>query len=78
MAASLNSEETRHEAINILRTLIDRIVLHPGEGRGEMAIELHGDLAAILAFGNGKGIPNQDVGLMVVAGAGFEPAISGL
>ena len=50
MAAPLNSEETRHKAINILRTLIDRIVLHPGKGRGEMAIELHGDLAAILAF----------------------------
>ncbi len=57
---------------------VDRIVLNPGEGRGEMAVQLHDALAAILAFGNGKGIPNQDVGLMVVAGEGLEPPTRGL
>jgi len=46
---TLNGDlETRQQAIGILRSLIDKIVLHPGTKRGELAIELHGQLAAII------------------------------
>jgi hypothetical protein len=33
-----------------LRSLIDKIVLHPGTKRGEMKVELHGKLASIKIF----------------------------
>ncbi len=44
----LQSEETKAEAANILRSLVDRITLQP-EGKG-LAIVLRGDLAAMLSF----------------------------
>jgi len=75
---ALNSDtDTRHEAVTILRSLIDKIVLHAGEKRGELHIELHGELAAILRFGHREQTGDQGppvVRTVVVAGAGFEPA----
>ncbi|RVH62715.1 recombinase family protein [Sinorhizobium meliloti] len=48
----LGNEETRCRAAQMLRTLVNRIELVPnGE---ELAIELRGDLAAILTFAAGK------------------------
>lgn len=44
----LQSEETKAEAANILRGLVDQITLQP-EGKGP-AIVLRGDLAAMLSF----------------------------
>jgi site-specific DNA recombinase len=35
-------------AVEALRSLIDAIVVHPGERRGEVSLELRGDLAAFL------------------------------
>jgi hypothetical protein len=35
-------------AVEALRSLIDAIVVHPGERRGEVRVELRGDLAAFL------------------------------
>jgi hypothetical protein len=35
-------------AVEALRSLIDAIVVYPGERRGEMRVEMHGDLAAFL------------------------------
>ena len=46
--AELNRRETRTEAAEMLRDLIDEIRLVPEDG--ELAIELRGDLAAILAL----------------------------
>jgi site-specific DNA recombinase len=48
--ALTKSPTHRAEAIGILRTMIDRIVLYPGERRGGMRIELRGDIAGILAL----------------------------
>ena len=74
---ALNSDaDTRHEAVTILRSLIDKIVLHPGEKRGELHIELHGELAAILWLGHREQTGDQGppvVRTVVVAGGGFEP-----
>ncbi|WP_343206316.1 recombinase zinc beta ribbon domain-containing protein [Azospirillum lipoferum] len=44
----LQSEETKAEAVDILRGLVDRITLQP-DGNG-LAIVLRGDLAAMLSF----------------------------
>jgi site-specific DNA recombinase len=70
--------------INMLRTLIDAIMVFPGAKRGEVTIELRGDLAALMhvgddgtpartavpRVGNGRSI---EVMGSLVAGIGFEP-----
>ena len=91
----LEHPETRTEASEALRGLIDAIVLTPNQGEplsragedsrfGEprLQIELKGNLAAMLeAAQNAKRSPETgDLSLQVVmvAGAGFEPATFGL
>ena len=54
LRVSLNREETRTEAANLLRGLIDKIVLTPKASGTEYAIDLHGDLAGILTVAAGK------------------------
>ena len=50
---ALSREETRTEAAEIIRSLVDEIVLTPEDG--ELKIDLRGDLAGILAIAtNGK------------------------
>ena len=78
----LQSEETKAEAADILRSLVDRITLQP-DGNG-LAIVLRGDLAAMLSFAANTKKPGLrgETGLVcdrgsqasLVAGAGFEPA----
>ena len=71
---ALNREESRQKAATILRSLIDKIVLHPKEGRGNLDIELHGDIAAVLHLLQNKGgTSSGDVMNWLVAGVGFEP-----
>src|SRR5580765_5483135 len=80
LAHALEHPETRTEACEALRGLIDAIVLTPNQG--ELRIELKGNLAAMLgAAQNAKRSPETgDLSLQVVmvAGAGFEPATFGL
>ena len=80
LAQALEHPETRTEASEALRGLIDAIVLTPDQGR--LQIELKGNLAAMLsAATNAKRSPETgDLSLQVVmvAGAGFEPATFGL
>jgi site-specific DNA recombinase len=80
LAQALEQTETRTEASEALRGLIDAIVLMPNQG--ELQIELKGNLAAMLgAAQNAKRSPETgDLSLQVVmvAGAGFEPATFGL
>jgi site-specific DNA recombinase len=95
LAEALEHPETRTEASEALRGLIDAIVLTPDQGEppsragensrfGEprLQIELKGNLAAMLgAAQNAKRSPETgDLSLQVVmvAGAGFEPATFGL
>ena len=70
---ALSREDTRVEATEAIRALIDEIRLVP-EG-GELKIELFGELAALIGLAN-KDPRSDDRGLQVtlVAGAGFEPA----
>ena len=44
----LNEESNQQEAVTIIRSLIDRIEITPGEKRGDPQVQLVGGLAAIL------------------------------
>ena len=80
LAAALRREDTRLEASEMLRGLIESIVLTPRHG--QLGIELKGSLAAMLtAATKTKRSPETGdlhVPIQVVAGAGFEPATFGL
>jgi site-specific DNA recombinase len=80
LAQALEQPETRTEATEALRGLIDAIILTPNDGG--LRIQLKGNLAAMLsAATNAKRSPETgDLSLQVemVAGAGFEPATFGL
>jgi hypothetical protein len=47
---ALEDPETRLDAADAIRSLIQRIVLHPGDKRGEIHATLHGALIGILDF----------------------------
>ncbi len=73
---ALQEESTKAEAFEALRSLIDRVMLVPEDG--QLAIELRGDLAAMLTFSENKTRPAAEraaIGAQVslVAGVGFEP-----
>jgi site-specific DNA recombinase len=75
---ALNQPETRPEAAEALRGLIEAIRLVPEDG--QLQIELSGDLAAILDLCAGKKLemkhPRQGMAGVqetLVAGVGFEP-----
>ena len=80
----LNDESNQQEAVTIIRSLIDRIEITPGEKRGDPKIQLVGGLAAILELAvskKQKTTIQSDSGfgrVLMVAGAGFEPATFGL
>ena len=75
---ALNADPgTRQEAIVILRSLIDRIVLHPGKKRGELTIELRGQLASILSLAHQAKFGAEAM-TMLVAEEGLEPPTRGL
>ena len=64
--------------MDLLRSLIDRIEVSPGEMRGQANVTLHGALASILDFAastaNAKATANGGSGrVLMVAGTGFEP-----
>jgi site-specific DNA recombinase len=75
---ALNDLDTRAEAFDTIRSLIDEIRLVPEDGK--LRIDLYGELAGILAISadsrkpaglSTDGLSEQ---IMMVAGAGFEPA----
>ena len=83
LATALNADETREEAADILRGLIEKIVLTPdATAPNGHAIELFGELGAILtlcgeADGTNAKARRGSAGfrqVAMVAGAGFEPA----
>ena len=83
LTEALNHPDDRAEAATALRTLIEKIVLTPGAGRGETHATLHGELGTILNWAarqavgpankNTPGAGLTGVSLSVVAGVGFEP-----
>ncbi len=78
---ALTDEHAQVQAAEIIRKLIDRIVLTPIEdedGRKSQSIDLHGHLAGILSLATNAKRPLHESGLQVesiklVAGGGFEP-----
>ena len=79
LANALNETDVRSEAAEALRALIDKVLLTPTEDGYDM--DLHGDLAGILALASGKNAKTAVAGVAkavsqvsLVAGAGFEPA----
>ena len=64
----LDEEDTRPEATNIVRDLVEEIRLHP-EGKA-LNIELVGDLARILSFANEHPRRNKTAGVEVTLVAG--------
>ena len=83
LATALNADDTRHEAADILRGLIEKIMLTPDlTAPNGHSIELFGELGAILALcgdpdGTNAIARRVSAGyrqVTVVAGAGFEPA----
>jgi site-specific DNA recombinase len=78
----LQQEATRAEAMEIIRSLIDQVILRP-TAEGQLEIELVGDLANMvhLAQELDGSVPTRGAvrdefarSIKVVAGAGFEPA----
>jgi hypothetical protein len=73
----LADETARPQAVEIIRSLIERIDVHPGAERGRCEVIIVGALAHILAFTQQQttAVPGGDDGtFLMVAGAGFEPA----
>jgi len=79
LVSTLNQDDIRAEASEVLRGLIDKVVINPRTDGPGCAIELHRDLATLLAFTEdaerteirpGKTMPGRR--LSVVAGVGFE------
>ncbi|WP_431197664.1 recombinase family protein [Shimia thalassica] len=73
LANALNAPEARAEAAEALRSLIDKVVLTPTEDGYD--INLHGDLAGILALASEPKAKTAEAVLQIslVAGVGFEP-----
>jgi site-specific DNA recombinase len=72
----LGDEATRPQAVEIIRSLIDRIEVHPGQRRGRCEVIVVGALGQILAFAQQKttATSSGDGGtFLMVAGVGFEP-----
>ncbi len=47
---SLNSEDNRQEAAQLIRSLIEKVVLTPQKEENRLSIDLYGDLAGILTI----------------------------
>jgi len=56
---SLNNEEHRHEAADLIRGLIDKIILTPKEDDSGLYVDLKGDLAGILNMATGNKSPAE-------------------
>ena len=80
LRASLLSPETRDEALDLLRSLIERIIVSPTDDG--LSFELIGDITAMIEAAHNKKPASEGAGVLglyvssakVVAGAGFEPA----
>ena len=73
---ALQAEDTRAEAAEIIRGLVEEIVLTPEDG--ELRIDLKGELVGILALGSENKSPaaisrDGHEQIKMVAGGGFEP-----
>ena len=76
---ALNEPSRQGEAAELVRGLVDRIVLNPPVAGAEeegLSIDLHGDLAGILSLATkakSATVSRGGLGIMLDAGTGFEP-----
>ena len=73
----LEDDSTKHQAMGIIRSMIDHVEVAEGTERGKPDVTLVGALASILAFtqNNTAALHEENGGrVLLVAGAGFEPA----
>ncbi len=90
---ALKTNEGYAEAKEHVRALIEKIELTPAEGQKNLSVDLYGDLAGILRLAEnqhrndtskqlteqyGQKLSPSVNGLLMVAGAGFEPTTFGL
>lgn len=58
LQGALDGNSAAHElASRALRGLIDKIVIHPGDKRGDYTAEMHGQVAALAALAGDQGAP---------------------
>ena len=71
----LTDDKTRPQAIDIIRSMIERVQVSEGVERSKPSVVLVGDLAAILAYtqNNTAASIGDDGRVLMVAGRGFEP-----
>ena len=73
LKAKSADEATRPQAVDVIRSLINRIEVHPGQKRGHCEIVVVGGLAQILAFARQKTTAASSSGddgtFLMVAGA---------
>jgi site-specific DNA recombinase len=73
---ALGDEATRPHAVELIRSLLDRVEVHPSQERGRCAVTIVGALAQLLAFAQQKttaASPGDGGTFLMVAGGGFEP-----
>ena len=63
---ALADPATMLAASEALRSLVDAVVVHPGERRGEVSVSLRGDLAAFLHAAQGDSNPNGKTAVLRV------------
>jgi DNA invertase Pin-like site-specific DNA recombinase len=79
LRSAVAGDDPSREAVEIVRALIDRIVLAPAktEGKAHLSVALEGDIAGILALATKAKTPLDESGAFevtkLVAGTGFEP-----
>jgi site-specific DNA recombinase len=69
----LSDEDSRQEAMEAIRSLVDRIEVRAGAKRGICEVTLVGALAGILSFATNKNTTREGGTNLLVAGVGFEP-----
>jgi len=50
LVESLNTSERRQEAANLIRSLIEKVILTPAKKKEGLTVDLYGDLAGILSI----------------------------
>ena len=76
LVKAVNQPETRAEAGEAVRQLIDRLLVRYAPEEGRHIIEIEGDLAALLSLSqkqNAAAFAAASTSLKLVAGVGFEP-----
>jgi hypothetical protein len=52
--SSLNDPETRHEATDAIRAMVEKIIVHWDAEAGEHGVEIEGEIVALLQAGTNK------------------------